>query len=101
LVKIRTMQANGLRGILAEYGEVAGQGRASLAKTLPELLSRLSERLTAVPVESLREQFSKISRPAMLWRCGHCCRWMKLAHVEREHALSQERIESLPIPQPS
>lgn len=45
LVKFRTMQINGLRGLLGEYGEVAGQGRASLAKSLPELPGRLSERL--------------------------------------------------------
>lgn len=62
LVKFRTMQINGLRGLLAEYGEVAGQGRTSLAKKLPELLSRLSERLPSVLVESLREQWVEINR---------------------------------------
>jgi len=62
LVKFRTMQANGLRGLLAEYGEVAGQGRASLAKALPELLGRLSERLPAALIESLREQWAEIAR---------------------------------------
>jgi transposase len=62
LVKFRTMQINGLRGLLAEYGEVAGQGRTSLTKTLPELLGRLSERLPAVLIESLREQWAEIVR---------------------------------------
>ena len=62
LVKFRTMQVNGLRGLLAEYGEVAGQGRASLAKSLPELLGRLSERLPAALIESLREQWAEIAR---------------------------------------
>lgn len=62
LVKFRTMQINGLRGLLGEYGEVAGQGRASLAKSLPELLGRLSERLPSVLIESLREQWAEINR---------------------------------------
>jgi transposase len=30
LVKFRTMQSNGLRGLLAEYGEVMRHGRAAL-----------------------------------------------------------------------
>ena len=62
LVKFRTMQINGLRGLLTEYGEVAGQGRASLTKSLPELLGRLSERLPAALIESLREQWAEIAR---------------------------------------
>jgi transposase len=62
LVKFRTMQLNGLRGLLAEYGEVAKRGRVSLLKALPELLGRLSERLPAALVESLREQFNEIVR---------------------------------------
>jgi len=62
LIKIRTMQTNALRGLLAEYGEVAGQGRARLAKALPELLGRLSERLPAVLIDSLREQWAQVAR---------------------------------------
>jgi transposase len=62
LVKFRTMQVNGLRGMLSEYGEVVGQGRASLAKGLPELLGRLSDRLPAVLIDSLREQWAEICR---------------------------------------
>ena len=60
LVKIRTMQINGLRGMLAEYGEVAGRGRESLRKSLPELLGRLSDRLPAVLIDSLRDQWAEI-----------------------------------------
>lgn len=41
LVKFRTMQINGLRGLLAEYGEVMGTGRMSLNKAMPAVLSRL------------------------------------------------------------
>ena len=62
LVKFRTMQTNGLRGLLAEYGEVAGQGRASLAKAVPELLGRLSQRLPAALLDTLREQWAEIGR---------------------------------------
>ena len=62
LIKIRTMQTNALRGLLAEYGEVAGQGRARLAKALPELLGRLSERLPALLIDSLREQWAQVAR---------------------------------------
>jgi transposase len=62
LVKFRTMQINGLRGMLAEYGEVVGPGRANLTRCLPQLLCTLSERLPAVLIESLREQCSEINR---------------------------------------
>ena len=46
-VKFRMMQINGLRGLLAEYGEILPIGRKGLEK-LPEILLRLSERLPAV-----------------------------------------------------
>jgi transposase len=62
LVKFRTMQINGLRGLLAEYGEVMRQGRAGLEKALPEILARLSDRLPAVLIDSLREQFAEVIR---------------------------------------
>ncbi|VFR23847.1 Mobile element protein [plant metagenome] len=60
LMKFRLMQANALRGLLAEYGEVMGTGAASLAKAMPEILARLMERLPTVLIDSLREQFSEI-----------------------------------------
>ncbi|SMG61070.1 IS110 family transposase [Paraburkholderia susongensis] len=60
LMKFKLMQTNALRGLLAEYGEVMGAGAASLARAIPEALSRLSERLPAVLIESLREQFNQI-----------------------------------------
>jgi transposase len=62
LVKFRTMQSNGLRGLLAEYGEVTRQGRASLDKAPPEILGRRSERLPAVLLDSLREQWARIGQ---------------------------------------
>ncbi|KVS36309.1 transposase [Burkholderia vietnamiensis] len=60
LMKFRLMQTNALRGLLAEYGEVMGTGAASLAKAMPEILARLTERLPTVLIDSLREQFSEI-----------------------------------------
>lgn len=58
LVKFRTMQSNGL---LTEYGEVMGKSRAALDKAFPEVLARLSERLPAMLIESLREQYARLS----------------------------------------
>jgi transposase len=62
LVKFRTMQINGLRGLLTEYGEVAAKGRASLDKAIPEILARVAERLPAVLIDTLREQWSELTR---------------------------------------
>ena len=61
LVKFRTMQINGLRGLLAEYGELMSAGRPGLGK-MPEILARLSERLPAMLIDSLREQLAMISQ---------------------------------------
>ena len=62
LVKFRTAQINGLRGLLAEYGEVMAQGRAGLRRGMADALARLSERLPAPVIESLREQWARIAR---------------------------------------
>jgi transposase len=59
LVKFRTMQSNGLRGLLAEYGEVMSPGRAKLDKEIPAALGRLAERLPAALIDTLREQWKK------------------------------------------
>lgn len=61
LVKFRTMQSNGLRGLLTEYGEVMGKSRAALDKAMPEVLARLSERLPAVLIDTLREQYNGLA----------------------------------------
>lgn len=47
LVKFRTAQINGLRGLLTEYGEVMPQGKAGVRKGITEALARLSDRLPA------------------------------------------------------
>ncbi|WP_186056171.1 IS110 family transposase [Burkholderia gladioli] len=62
LVKFRTMQINSLRGLLTEYGEVMGKGRAALDKAMPEVLGRVAERLPAVLIDTLREQWSGLTR---------------------------------------
>jgi len=56
LVKFRTAQINGLRGLLMEYGEVMPQGRAGIKRDIPGILGRLDERLPAVVIDTLREQ---------------------------------------------
>jgi transposase len=60
LIKVRAMQSNGLRGLLKEYGEVMAVGRAALNKAITDVLSRLSERLPAELVDTLREQWSRL-----------------------------------------
>jgi transposase len=62
LVKFRTMQSNGLRGLLGEYGEVMRRGRAALNDAMPSALARLSERLPGLLVETLREQWNRLAQ---------------------------------------
>jgi len=60
LVKFRTAQINGLRGLLTEYGEVMPQGKAGVKKGIAEALQRLSDRLPAMVIDTLREQWARI-----------------------------------------
>ncbi|HXP10591.1 MAG TPA: IS110 family transposase [Acidobacteriaceae bacterium] len=60
LIKFRTMQSNGLRGLLTEYGEVMAVGRAALDRAMTGVLLRLSDRLPSVLVDTLREQWSRL-----------------------------------------
>ena len=53
LVKFRTAQINGLRGLLTEYGEVMPQGRAGIKRDIPGALGRLSDRLPAMAARRL------------------------------------------------
>jgi len=59
-VKSRTAQINGLRGLLTEYGEVMPQGRTGVVRQLPAVLGRLAQRLPALLIDTLREQFARI-----------------------------------------
>jgi transposase len=62
LVKFRTAQINGLRGLLTEYGEVMPQGKAGVKKGIAEALQRLSDRLPAMVIDTLREQWARIGQ---------------------------------------
>ena len=62
LVKFRTMQSNGLRGLLTEYGEVMAVGRAALNRAMKDVLARLSDRLPAVLIDTLREQWEMLGK---------------------------------------
>jgi transposase len=60
LVKFRTAQINGLRGLLTEYGEVMPQGKVGVKKGIAETLQRLSDRLPTMVIDTLREQWARI-----------------------------------------
>jgi transposase len=60
LVKFRTAQINGLRGLLAEYGEVMPRGKAGVRKGVLRALERLADRLPGMLIDTLREQFLRI-----------------------------------------
>ncbi|HDR9095754.1 TPA: IS110 family transposase [Burkholderia vietnamiensis] len=62
LVKFRTMQMNALRGLMTEYGEVMNKGRAALDKTIPDVLGRLADRLPAVLIDTLRDQWNGLAK---------------------------------------
>ncbi|OTP80241.1 IS110 family transposase [Caballeronia sordidicola] len=62
LVKFRTMQINGLRGLLSEFGEVMGKGRAAMIKAMPDALARIEERLPKVLIDTLREQWTRVEK---------------------------------------
>ena len=65
LVKFRTAQINCLRGLLAErlaeYGEVMPRGRAGMRRDMASALERVSQGLPVLVVETLREQWVRIS----------------------------------------
>lgn len=79
LVKFRTMQINSLRGLLTEYGEVMGVGRAALDRAVAGVLERLLGRLLAILIDTLREQWKGLED--MDWQIGQIERrlreWMK------------------------
>ena len=62
LVKFRTAQINGLRGLLTEYGEVMPRGRAGLRRGIVAVFERVSERLPWMFIETLREQWARVLR---------------------------------------
>jgi len=66
LVKFRAMQINGLRGLLTEYGEVMGKGRAALDKAIPIYAgARITCCSTASPTKMRTGSFYAISKSAI------------------------------------
>jgi transposase len=59
LVKFRT-QINGLRGLLAEYGEVMPKGRHAAVKAMPGVFARLVDRLPPLRIETFRDQLARV-----------------------------------------
>ena len=62
LVKFRTAQINGLRGLLTEYGEVMAQGKAGIGKGITEALQKLADRLPKMVIDTLREQWERVGK---------------------------------------
>ena len=91
LVKFRTAQINGLRGLLAEYGEVMPRGRAGMKRDIAAALERVSERLPAIVIETLREQSARVAEfDAEIDRIER-----RIAMWHRENAASR-RIAAVP-----
>jgi len=61
LMKFRTAQINGLRGLLTEYGEIMPEGKVGIKKAIAEALKRLSYRLPSVVIDTLREQWERVA----------------------------------------
>jgi len=91
LVKFRTAQMNGLRGLLAEYGEVMPRGRAALVKAIPVILGRLTDRLPAVLIETLREQYTRIGQME-----GHIADIERRLHIWHRNDEDCQRIAAIP-----
>ncbi|WP_406833990.1 IS110 family transposase [Pseudomonas asiatica] len=62
LLKFRTMQSNGLRGLLYEFGIVLPEGYAQLSKAIPEAFADADGKVPPLLLESLREQWARIIR---------------------------------------
>ncbi|MES3024968.1 MAG: IS110 family transposase [Pseudomonadota bacterium] len=79
LVKFRTAQINGLRGLMGEYGEVMGVGRKQFDEGMVGALARLAERLPAALIDTLREQWSMLAKlDAQIQQIEHrLLAWMK------------------------
>ncbi|MBJ9901048.1 IS110-like element ISBcen4 family transposase, partial [Burkholderia cenocepacia] len=76
LVIFRRSQSNCLRGLLGEYGEVMGVGRAAMNRAMPDLLLRLELRLPRVLIDSLREQ------------------WQRLVDIDKQITLIEQRLRA-------
>jgi transposase len=76
LVICRRSQFNCLRGLLGEYGEVMGVGRAAMNRDTPDLLLRLESWLPRVLIDSFREH------------------WQRLVEIDKQIALIEQRLRA-------
>lgn len=60
LMKFRIMQTNALRGILYEFGIVLPAGYPALAKAWADAITSAAERLSAILIVSLQEQWARV-----------------------------------------
>ena len=91
LVKFRTAQINGLRGLLTEFGEVMPKGRAGIRRRIAPALERVAERLPAMVVDTLREQWARIGE--LDRQIGEIERRIKLWHRSNP---ASKRIAEIP-----
>jgi transposase len=91
LVKLRTAQTNGLRGLLTEYGDIMPKGRAGICRNIAAVFSRLADRLPAIVIDTLREQYARLGE--LDERIGDIER--RLRQWQREDEAS-ERIAAIP-----
>jgi transposase len=71
------MQTNALRGLLYEFGEVLPESYRAFSKALAAALARAAERLPAMLIDSVREQ------------------WARAQDTDREMAVLERRLASL------
>ena len=91
LVKFRTAQINCLRGLLTEFGEVMPKGRAGIRRAIAPALERVAERLPAMVVDTLREQWARIGE--LDRQIGEIERRIKLWHRSNP---ASKRIAEIP-----
>ena len=60
LVKIRTMQVNEIRGLLYEFGVDLPKGREKGLNEIPEALTTLEGRISAMALETFRRQLKRL-----------------------------------------
>ncbi|MDZ7871024.1 MAG: IS110 family transposase [Rheinheimera sp.] len=61
-VKFRTAQINAVRGLVSEFGEVMGKSRAAFAAEIGAVLAKLSAKVPAQLIDSLRSRVAEIAQ---------------------------------------
>ncbi|MDR6203951.1 hypothetical protein QF025_002671 [Paraburkholderia graminis] len=76
-MKLRIIQTNALRDLLHEFGEILPESYRAFSKAFPAALARAAERLPAMLIDSLREQ------------------WTRAQDTDREMVVLERRLASL------